>query len=205
MSYTFPSKFNPISTNLNLSIVVPDQMEPEVVNEPIYKQFTSKKFKDPLMELLNKSRINIDNYVLKYPTLEEEEEEEDHDHDKENHHHIMGAVKSNILESTPIKKQPFVLQDAFKPKTVKPKKKIDSLACHADNILRMAIDSTIISSNSFTLNSFEDDEDEEFDVNENSLLEALKSKSSRRDLRSKKSATLKFDINADDINSILRK
>ena len=84
------------------------------------------------------------------------------------------------------------------------------MACHADNILRMAIDSTIISSNSFTINSFEEDDDDEEEwmimimiLQENSLIQLLKYKNSKRELRFKP-PVIKFDINADDINSVYK-
>ena len=76
----------------------------------------------------------------------------------------------------------------------------------------MAIDSTIISSNSFTIYSFEEDDDDEEGVDdhdhdhdflqENSLIQLLKYKNSKRELRFKP-PVIKFDINADDINSVL--
>ena len=71
-------------------------------------------------------------------------------------------------------------------------KKLDNLVC-VDNILRMAIDSTIISSNSFTINSFEEDDDDEEGVDDHDhdfyrkilLIQLLKYKNSKRELRFK--------------------
>ncbi|MCP8718102.1 MAG: hypothetical protein M5F18_02255 [Asgard group archaeon] len=201
MSYQYPTKFAPVSTNLNLFTSSFDHKNKNEqishTNLPIHKQFNSIEFNsDPLAEILNLLRQKIKNYTLKYP--EEPQIELPTDDDKENSQFMI----PRLTQSTPVKQQPPQMKPV-KPKTAH---KVDNLACHADNILRMAIDSTIISSNSFTINSFdeedEDDEDNHLDIHEHSLIELLKSKSSFRDLRRKRS-TLRFDINADDINSVL--
>lgn len=200
MSYQYPTKFAPVTTNLNLFTKGIDHKykheQPVRTNLPIYKQFNSIEFNnDPLAEILHQLRQKIDSYDLSYP--DEPRVEVSPEDDKENSQLII----SKLTQSTPVKKQP----SQIKPMKSKTTHKMDNLACHADNILRMAIDSTIISSNSFTIHSFDEDdenEDDQFDEQEHSLIEILKTKSSLRDLRRKRS-TLRFDINADDIKSVL--
>lgn len=200
MSYQYPTEFAPVSTNLNLFTKGIDHKynhEQAVrTNLPIYKQFNSIEFNnDPLAEILYQLRQKIESYDLKYPDeLRVEMSTED---DKEN----SQLTISKLTQSTPVKKQPAQIM----PVKSKTTHKMDNLACHADNILRMAIDSTIISSNSFTINSFDEDDendDDHFDEQEHSLIEILKAKSFPKDLRRKRS-TLRFDINADDIKSVL--
>ncbi|RCK58075.1 hypothetical protein Cantr_06594 [Candida viswanathii] len=209
MSYQYPTKFVPVSTNLHLCVNDTARQQKHgrmtPTSLPIYKLFNSIEFhNDPLADILNLLRQTIGSYTLKYPRegdkngeAEAECGDDQHtDDDKEN----SQATIPRITQSTPVKTH----QQPVKAVKSRSKHKVDNLACHADNILRMAIDSTIISSNSFTINSFdEDDEDDDhLDVHEHSLIELLKSKSSFRDLRRKRS-TLRFDINADDINSVL--
>lgn len=213
IDYSYPQKFVPTTVNLDLHINIPkDTTTFEIIQQPIYKQFTNKTFQDPLNDILTILRQKINNYQLSLP--EEEKEEEEHleselESDKEND--IVGVSKTvDLNQSTPIKKlPPTILLAAPAPIPLR-NKKLDNLACHADNILRMAIDSTIISSNSFTINSFEEDDDDEEGVDdhdhdflqENSLIQLLKYKNSKRELRFKP-PVIKFDINADDINSVL--
>ncbi|KHC36454.1 hypothetical protein MGQ_02551 [Candida albicans P76067] len=217
IDYSYPQKFVPTTVNLDLHINIPkDTTTFEIIQQPIYKQFTNKTFQDPLNDILKISRQKINNYQLSLP--EEEKEEEEHseselESDKEND--IVGVSKTvNLNQSTPIKKLPPAIPSAASAPIPLRNKKSDNLACHADNILRMAIDSTIISSNSFTINSFEEDDDDEEGVDdhdhdhdhdflqENSLIQLLKYKNSKRELRFKP-PVIKFDINADDINSVL--
>ena len=219
IDYSYPQKFVPTTVNLDLHINIPkDTTTFEIIQQPIYKQFTNKTFQDPLNDILKILRQKINNYQLSLP--EEEKEEEEHleselESDKEND--IVGVSKTvNLNQSTPIKKLPPAIPSAASAPIPLRNKKLDNLACHADNILRMAIDSTIISSNSFTINSFEEDDDDEEGVDdhdhdhdhdhdflqENSLIQLLKYKNSKRELRFKP-PVIKFDINADDINSVL--
>lgn len=217
IDYSYPQKFVPTTVNLDLHINIPkDTTTFEIIQQPIYKQFTNKTFQDPLNDILKILRQKINNYQLSLP--EEEKEEEEHleselESDKEND--IVGVSKTvNLNQSTPIKKLPPAIPSAASAPIPLRNKKLDNLACHADNILRMAIDSTIISSNSFTINSFEEDDDDEEGegvddhdhdhdfLQENSLIQLLKYKNSKRELRFKP-PVIKFDINADDINSVL--
>lgn len=217
IDYSYPQKFVPTTVNLDLHINIPkDTTTFEIIQQPIYKQFTNKTFQDPLNDILKILRQKINNYQLSLP--EEEKEEEEHleselESDKEND--IVGVSKTvDLNQSTPIKKLPPAIPSAASAPIPLRNKKLDNLACHADNILRMAIDSTIISSNSFTINSFEEDDDDEEGVDdhdhdhdhdflqENSLIQLLKYKNSKRELRFKP-PVIKFDINADDINSVL--
>lgn len=217
IDYSYPQKFVPTTVNLDLHINIPkDTTTFEIIQQPIYKQFTNKTFQDPLNDILKILRQKINNYQLSLP--EEEKEEEEHleselESDKEND--IVGVSKTvNLNQSTPIKKLPPAIPSAASAPIPLRNKKLDNLACHADNILRMAIDSTIISSNSFTINSFEEDDDDEEGVDdhdhdhdhdflqENSLIQLLKYKNSKRELRFKP-PVIKFNINADDINSVL--
>lgn len=219
IDYSYPQKFVPTTVNLDLHINIPkDTTTFEIIQQPIYKQFTNKTFQDPLNDILKILRQKINNYQLSLP--EEEKEEEEHleselESDKEND--IVGVSKTvDLNQSTPIKKLPPAIPSAASAPIPLRNKKLDNLACHADNILRMAIDSTIISSNSFTINSFEEDDDDEEGegvddhdhdhdhdfLQENSLIQLLKYKNSKRELRFKP-PVIKFDINADDINSVL--
>ena len=217
IDYSYPQKFVPTTVNLDLHINIPkDTTTFEIIQQPIYKQFTNKTFQDPLNDILKILRQKINNYQLSLP--EEEKEEEEHleselESDKEND--IVGVSKTvNLNQSTPIKKLPPAIPSAASAPIPLRNKKLDNLACHADNILRMAIDSTIISSNSFTINSFEEDDDDEEGegvddhdhdhdfLQENSLIQLLKYKNSKRELRFKP-PVIKFNINADDINSVL--
>lgn len=212
IDYSYPQKFVPTTVNLDLHINIPkDTTTFEIIQQPIYKQFTNKTFQDPLNDILKILRQKINNYQLSLPEEEEEEEhlESELESDKEND--IVGVSKTvNLNQSTPIKKLPPAIPSAASAPIPLRNKKLDNLACHADNILRMAIDSTIISSNSFTINSFEEDDDDEEGVDdhdhdflqENSLIQLLKYKNSKRELRFKP-PVIKFDINADDINSVL--
>lgn len=210
IDYSYPQKFVPTTVNLDLHINIPkDTTTFEIIQQPIYKQFTNKTFQDPLNDILKILRQKINNYQLSLPEEEEEEEhlESELESDKEND--IVGVSKTvNLNQSTPIKKLPPTIPSAAPAPIPLRNKKLDNLACHADNILRMAIDSTIISSNSFTINSFEEDDDDEEGVDdhdflqENSLIQLLKYKNSKRELRFKP-PVIKFDINADDINSVL--
>lgn len=217
IDYSYPQKFVPTTVNLDLHINIPkDTTTFEIIQQPIYKQFTNKTFQDPLNDILKILRQKIKNYQLSLP--EEEKEEEEHleselESDKEND--IVGVSKTvDLNQSTPIKKLPPTIPLAAPAPIPLRNKKLDNLACHADNILRMAIDSTIISSNSFTINSFEEDDDDEEGegvddhdhdhdfLQENSLIQLLKYKNSKRELRFKP-PVIKFNINADDINSVL--
>lgn len=217
IDYSYPQKFVPTTVNLDLHINIPkDTTTFEIIQQPIYKQFTNKTFQDPLNDILKILRQKINNYQLSLPEEEKEEEENlesELESDKEND--IVGVSKTvNLNQSTPIKKLPPAIPSAASAPIPLRNKKLDNLACHADNILRMAIDSTIISSNSFTINSFEEDDDDEEGVDdhdhdhdhdflqENSLIQLLKYKNSKRELRFKP-PVIKFDINADDINSVL--
>ena len=217
IDYSYPQKFVPTTVNLDLHINIPKDITTfEIIQQPIYKQFTNKTFQDPLNDILKILRQKINNYQLSLP--EEEKEEEEHleselESDKEND--IVGVSKTvDLNQSTPIKKLPPAIPSAASAPIPLRNKKLDNLACHADNILRMAIDSTIISSNSFTINSFEEDDDDEEGegvddhdhdhdfLQENSLIQLLKYKNSKRELRFKP-PVIKFNINADDINSVL--
>lgn len=211
VDYSYPQKFVPTTVNLDLHINIPkDTTTFEIIQQPIYKQFTNKTFQDPLNDILKILRQKINNYQLSLPEEEEEEHlESELESDKEND--IVGVSKTvDLNQSTPIKKLPPTIPSAAPAPIPLRNKKLDNLACHADNILRMAIDSTIISSNSFTINSFEEDDDDEEGVDdhdhdflqENSLIQLLKYKNSKRELRFKP-PVIKFDINADDINSVL--
>lgn len=216
IDYSYPQKFVPTTVNLDLHINIPkDTTTFEIIQQPIYKQFTNKTFQDPLNDILKILRQKINNYQLSLPEEEKEEEhlESELESDKEND--IVGVSKTvNLNQSTPIKKLPPAIPSAASAPIPLRNKKLDNLACHADNILRMAIDSTIISSNSFTINSFEEDDDDEEGegvddhdhdhdfLQENSLIQLLKYKNSKRELRFKP-PVIKFDINADDINSVL--
>ncbi|KAL1572444.1 hypothetical protein V4U94_003414 [Candida albicans] len=212
IDYSYPQKFVPTTVNLDLHINIPkDTTTFEIIQQPIYKQFTNKTFQDPLNDILKISRQKINNYQLSLPEEEEEEEHSESELESDKENDIVGVSKTvNLNQSTPIKKLPPTIPSAAPAPIPLRNKKSDNLACHADNILRMAIDSTIISSNSFTINSFEEDDDDEEGVDdhdhdflqENSLIQLLKYKNSKRELRFKP-PVIKFDINADDINSVL--
>lgn len=115
-------------------------------DEPIGKVFTDKKFIDPLHDLLVKnqqrlSRIRID---LPHFTL--------HNHNQLN---VKNEVGFPIFEDEP-KPPSKVTSSKISKQTGKSYNMTiddgDNLACHANNILRMAIDSTMMSSmNSITL------------------------------------------------------
>ncbi|CAX42629.1 conserved hypothetical protein [Candida dubliniensis CD36] len=227
IDYSFPQKFVPTTVNLDLHIDIPNHTTTTTsttitIQQPIFKQFTTKTFQDPLNDILKLSRQKIQNYQLSLPSYEEEEEEEEgetHKDDDDDDDEVKSELENNkendivgdsktidINQSTPIKKLPQLPPQLPQqlPSVPLRNKKSDNLACHADNILRMAIDSTIISSNSFTINSFEEEEEDDDDdfLQENSLIQLLKYKNSKRDLRFKP-PIIKFDINADDINSVL--
>ena len=52
IDYSYPQKFVPTTVNLDLHINIPkDTTTFEIIQQPIYKQFTNKTFQDPLNDI----------------------------------------------------------------------------------------------------------------------------------------------------------
>lgn len=73
IDYSYPQKFVPTTVNLDLHInILKDTTTFEIIQQPIYKQFTNKTFQDPLNDILKILRQKINNYQLSLPEEEEE-------------------------------------------------------------------------------------------------------------------------------------
>ncbi|CAI5758515.1 unnamed protein product [Candida verbasci] len=156
---------NDIAKNLTFEPI--KQKPNQRITQPIYKEFkhnNSVSLDDPVKTILAKSQAKISAYELKI-------------YEEQNNKSRRNSVEGNQVEpvvekSTPVKK--------------KKNRGEDKLACHADNILRMAIDSTILGSlNSFTMTEIYSDDDLE-----NSII-------------AKRKGNLKFDINAEELNAAI--
>ncbi|KAI5958345.1 hypothetical protein KGF57_002701 [Candida theae] len=140
----------------------------DYINEPIGKVFTDKKFTDPLHDLLIKNQESLSRIKIGLPqaTLDN-----------------FGQLSIKSKNSFPIfeDEQKHRSGDAPAPRAREgkshglTKQHEDKLACHANNILRMAIDSTMMSSmNSITLQNINSDSfDENADSKDNGIISKI--------------------------------